>query len=675
MGVDVPDLDDRTYDELLADVRKQLPVADEDWTDHNAHDPGITILELLAWLSESYQYQLDQIENRHRRKYAQLLDVTPDPPHTATATVRVRPSATVAGETVPAGTRLVADDDRTEHAFRTTHATTLTGASVAKVIADTPGGRTDQTPAARSGGTYFHAFGETAPAGSILYLGFDGDPLADPTAPLSLHVDFHDEGLPAPAAHGDEPVEFDPSVELAWEYCTDYRAWEWTSEWDPFEVLEDTTNTLYRSGMVTLAHPGLDRWEGVDPHTPGVLEAGPDYAWIRIRLRKPGYEIPPRFDRIRTNVIPVEHRVMGGPVRLRRADGAAETSARPHQRFEFDREPILDATVTVSGETWSRVDDFDASGPDDRHFVLHHSRGEVEFGDNVRGAVPGAGQAVRATEFTYGGGTAGNVPANSEWWFAPVEETEPESAPSWAAPPAVREAAVDSLGAATGGRTAENVDDALGRLRQDLERPYRAVTADDCEYVALHTPGLRFGRAKAIVTDEDGTGSPDCVDHDAVRVVVAPFSPRAVDRPTPSEGFLEAVRCHLERHRLLTDRVTATAPTYVDIGVRVEVELAEGYVPERRREAVVTALDEFLSPLRGFGGEGWPFGRPVYYSELYERVGDVEGIDCVTDVDVDARGDATVTDDVVEIPNTALVAPSDHSVTVSGTGRQCGEIR
>lgn len=693
MGVEIPDLDDRAYEDLLEDARKRIPAVDDAWTDHNAHDPGITILELLAWLAESYRYQLDQIEPRHRRKYAQLLGVSPRPPQPATAAVRVAPNPSVAGETVAAGTRLVADDGATERSFETTRDVVLTGASVAKVFTDTPEGRTDLTPAAAAEGTYFHAFGETAAAGSTLYLGFETDPLASELAPLELHVDSHADNLPSRAAHGDEPVEFEPTVDLSWEYCTDYRAWESTTAWQSFDVLADTTHSLYDTGWVTLGHPGPDSWQGVAARDTRVLDQDEGYAWIRVQLETPGYEIPPQLRRGRTNVLPVAHRVAVDEERLTRADGADETNARPHQRFEFEHVPVLDAEVQVGDDTWTHTadvdpydradrtpkrgpvefttrNDFDASGPDDQHYVLDHTDGAVRFGDNIRGSVPDADEPVVAS-YVHGGGPDGNVPADSDWWFPPPPATEPDV--DWAAPMVVRNAGVSPLGPATGGRAAEDVIDALERLRRDLDRPFRAVTAADCESVALNTPGLRFGRARAVVVDGDEDG--DCVDHDEIQVVVVPFSPPAIDRPMPSDGFLEAVDCHLASHRLLTDRVTATAPTYVGIGITVEVELDPGYVADRRIAAVEDALDEFLSPLRGFDGDGWPFGRSVYYSELYERVGDVAGVDCVTDIDVVASGEGTVVDDVIDIPDTALVAPTDHTVLVEHAGRDCGEVR
>ncbi|MFB6155714.1 MAG: putative baseplate assembly protein [Haloferacaceae archaeon] len=710
MGIDVPTLDDRSYEELVEDLRKRIPIESDEWTDHNAHDPGITIAEMLAWLAESYRYELDQIEERHRRKYLQLLGTSPGPPQAATASVQVAASDAVAGETVPTGTRLVADDGRGERVFETTRDVPLTGARVARVVTDTASGRTDCSPANRAVGTYFRPFGRRARAGSAAYIGFEGDPFADPTAPLAVAVDFHTDDLPPAAVHGDESPAFEPSVELVWEYCTDYGDWDRRDAWERLEVLDDTTDALYGGGVVRLANPGPVSWEGVQRAGPPVAATDTGLSWLRVRLRRAGYEVPPQVDRIRTNVLPVEHRATVGPERLQRTDGGETTSALPHQRFVFDRSPVLDATVTVGGTEWDRVDDFDASGPDDRHYVLDETDGRVRFGDNVRGSVPVADRAVVATSYDAGGGPGGNVAADADWWFAgpdgpaPSAGREEDETPgthggetsgddggetsgddggessagiaaeaSGVAPLPVRGAEVRPLGPASGGRAAETVDGALARLLGDLDVPYRAVTAADCEYVAAHTPGLRFGRTKAVVSE--GPDSGDCTDHDVVEVVVVPYSPPFVDRPVPSEGFLEAVDCHLERHRLVTDRVDAVPPTYVGVGVDVEVELLDGYAASQRAEAVGAELDRFLSPLSGFDGNGWPFGRSVYESELYETVEGVEGVDCVLDVDVTVDGDARRRDGEVDVPDVALVYPTDHTVSVAGDRYECGGVR
>jgi uncharacterized phage protein gp47/JayE len=161
------------------------------------------------------------------------------------------------------------------------------------------------------------------------------------------------------------------------------------------------------------------------------------------------------------------------------------------------------------------------------------------------------------------------------------------------------------------------------------------------------------------------TGGTDREQADPIRVVVVPFSPPDV-RPYPSAGFLEAVDCHLKRHALLTDDVTAVAPTYLDVEVEAEIRIVEGALPEARRRACETAVREFLNALRGFEGDGWPFGRPVYVSEIYELLEETEGVDTVVDVDV-ATEDGTVSD-----RDTALPALEAVTVRILEEPEDCG---
>ena len=53
-----PDLFDRRFQDLVEIGRARLPSLAPDWTDHNAHDPGITLMELLAWVAEAQLYSL-----------------------------------------------------------------------------------------------------------------------------------------------------------------------------------------------------------------------------------------------------------------------------------------------------------------------------------------------------------------------------------------------------------------------------------------------------------------------------------------------------------------------------------------------------------------------------------------------------------------------------------------
>ena len=65
-------LDDQTFEEIVQAAEGRLPWLCPVWTDHNAHDPGITILELMAWYKEMQQYQMDQLTPAIQQKLLAL---------------------------------------------------------------------------------------------------------------------------------------------------------------------------------------------------------------------------------------------------------------------------------------------------------------------------------------------------------------------------------------------------------------------------------------------------------------------------------------------------------------------------------------------------------------------------------------------------------------------------
>jgi hypothetical protein len=56
------DLDfERRYDDLLQEALARIPVYEAEWTDLNDNEPGIAIVQLMAWLSEQLIYRLGQV--------------------------------------------------------------------------------------------------------------------------------------------------------------------------------------------------------------------------------------------------------------------------------------------------------------------------------------------------------------------------------------------------------------------------------------------------------------------------------------------------------------------------------------------------------------------------------------------------------------------------------------
>lgn len=74
MALPLPVLDDRTYAELADEARALIPGLAPAWTDHNPSDPGITLVELFAWLVEMQHFRADQVPPEHTRAFLSLLN-------------------------------------------------------------------------------------------------------------------------------------------------------------------------------------------------------------------------------------------------------------------------------------------------------------------------------------------------------------------------------------------------------------------------------------------------------------------------------------------------------------------------------------------------------------------------------------------------------------------------
>ena len=74
MPIALPQLDDRSFDDLVAEALARIPALAPEWTDHNPSDPGITLVELFAYLSDILIYRLDQVTQANTRAFLKLLN-------------------------------------------------------------------------------------------------------------------------------------------------------------------------------------------------------------------------------------------------------------------------------------------------------------------------------------------------------------------------------------------------------------------------------------------------------------------------------------------------------------------------------------------------------------------------------------------------------------------------
>lgn len=331
----------------------------------------------------------------------------------------------------------------------------------------------------------------------------------------------------------------------------------------------------------------------------------------------------------------------------------------PNQRFDLSlsdgyvQDIQLSVKVMREGEVywqdWTRVEDFDSSGALDTHFVFDEKANQIVFGDGIKGAIPEVvdDSSIRIIKLVTGKGSGGNVEAGKI-----SEVVQPYDN---------RNIICKNSLPAGGGLDPESIEEAQLRARRGLSEVQRAVTFEDIEKLALSTPGLRVARAKAIVNSQKTSNGRET---NWIDVVVVPYSNKA--KPRPGKKFISMVCRHLNLHRLITTEINVFPPEYVEVSVMATVVFKPGYKPDK--DKVNNRLKEFLSPLGdGDGRKGWEFGRPVYVSEIYEVIENIDGVDYVNSVKLYASGSGWSLGEQgsVKIGPNSLVCSGIHRIEVS----------
>ncbi|MFS0555389.1 putative baseplate assembly protein [Brevibacillus sp. 179-C9.3 HS] len=731
-------LDDRYFEEIVEQAKNGITKLQPEWGDHRHHDPGITLLEMFAWLMEMQQYYLNRITEKNERKFLQLMGVRPENQKCATTDVTF---FGVSEEAIlPEKTRLFAGN----LPFETEHSLVLVPASLDRVLVHTESQTTDVSSSNAHNGVSYYAFGQEPKTGNRIYLGFDQPLPVGKAVSIGLRL-FED--YPVPIVPLTPTSFFVPSASLVWEY---YGQNDRTQQmgWSPISRVSDETMNFSFSGRVLIELEGEMK--------PLMLYPANDQPrfWLCVTMRAGRFELAPRMEKIELNTVSVVQKEtfsevwefdgtgqaeqslvltsslpLDGTVEVQWKEGrgwysgwdedepdqadtgvfsyrvfrdpghgtttirfgsempvgsrnirviayqsdwagqrlVGESNGLPNQVFRLNTQSILPESLVIQvarqvedspfpfWEDWTLVTDFDRSGPQDRHFMLVDSDGsEVVFGNNEHGAIPERveGMAgIRIISCQSGEGAKGNVQGDQITRFLPrnrqrtaVEVTNPRPA--------------------SGGSDRETIDQAKRRMRMEWKKPQRAVTAEDYEAIALAVPGLRVARAKAIPLYRVGElGASEQNAAAQMTVVIVPFS----DQPTPlpSEGFLRTVRHQLEQRRLLTTEVHVVAPAYIKVTVFATIVVDPAFAD--KKQIVLQALKQYLTPLDVHNpsthqGKGWEFGRPVYKSDLYEVLNQIEGVLYVTDLWIAAEGTGIIRDEGgdIQIPPHALVYSGEH---------------
>lgn len=87
MSLQSPNLDDRRFDDLVDEARQHIIQKCPEWTDLSPNDPGMVLLELFAYLTETMLYRLNRIPEKAYIEFLRLIGVKLQPPSAATVTL------------------------------------------------------------------------------------------------------------------------------------------------------------------------------------------------------------------------------------------------------------------------------------------------------------------------------------------------------------------------------------------------------------------------------------------------------------------------------------------------------------------------------------------------------------------------------------------------------------
>lgn len=618
MPLQAPQLDNLAFADIVAQAKLLIPRYAPEWTNFNESDPGITLVELFAWLTEITNYRLNQVPDLNYIKFLQLIGIELQAARPASVEVTFslsRPD--LSSVIVPKGTQVAAAGGAgSPIVFETDEALVAIGATLDAVQTFDGARYSNITNKNSNPGQWFYPFSAKAQPGSALLLGFASS-LPFPSDQINLAVNLFGDPNVRPVLKSGALLP--PPATLAWEY------WNGAA-WIAVNLDSDGTRAFTQDGHILFPGPGASLKLAV------LGSVGAPHYWIRGRVVAATYEMPPKLTAIRTNTIRATQAITFNDEVLGSSDGT------PNQSFTLVNTPVvvLDNPVVVRNSDgskvtvnslqlevdegsgflgWQQVDDFFSATKNDRVYMLNTNTGVVTFGDGEHGRVPaaaGPGNIV-ARVYRSGGGSQGNVGANTLTQI----QTYVESVNT-----------VTNYGPATGGTDEETVADAKLRASRALKSNDRAVTGEDFASLAIEAPGANVRRAVALPLYH-----PNFPDGQIPGVVTVVVVPNSLDpNPLPNQTTLKAVCVYLDRRRLLTSEVYVAGAVYRKVKIAVQLIVDPGADLATVKNNVQSSLTTFFHPLTGGNdGTGWPFGGTIYYSDVYRRIIQIDGVQRIQD--------------------------------------------
>lgn len=671
----IPDLDDITYEQLIQRAVHKIPLLTNEWTDFNRHDPGITTLEIYAWLTDMLNYYMNATGSVHIMKYMKLLGITPLKKQAAEAWVCVETDH--ASTILPEGFPIYAQNK----CFVCEKTTEITDNRFVALLYENQGKVENLTAFAGEDGSYAKVFRVENKETGNLYFEFEKG--LDMQTRLFITVKEYQE-------RNELPKDFHLSA-LS---CSFFDG----ENWADVEIAEDQTNGLLRSGVLALHLPATMK--------KCVIKEGLEGFYLRVTIKENQFDVTPELGKIFLNPVKMiqkeefaknisyeytkENKYYEIPCYVSGQDKIAvgvkhekkeDTFCLVHGfesskedicfvdmekkciKFTNEMEPAEGSEVDVflskedfitemeigitdgcagqelpffindpyelqlilmreeNGKTlyqhWKYLPSLEQASYEDKVFTYNQENNSIQFGDGIHGMVPQTGDVVYISECSLSDYEQGNVLQGE------IRIIKDENYANLRA---------FNTAMATGGREADSIPKMQQRFEQKLLEQNRVVSPGDYEKLIKDIPGLMIRGAKVISAREYCKYHMTTYKPYDIYVVVCPYSMKPKDKL--NSKYHDYICNYLEQYRMINTNVKVVAPVYGCINMSGRIRIIGNETAAKKE------IEVFLQNYLQEKQEACCFGATISYGDIFMQIELLDSVERVEELHLSLGGTA-----------------------------------
>ncbi len=698
--IELENLNDVSLDNILDEAKNQIRYINPEWTDFQESDPGITLVELFAWLKSVQHEYLNRILPGVERKFLKLLDITMRKNRGSETLLHV--SDLSEDVTLPVRTPWRSGD----MIFENVNHQTLISSKILSVSFENPEFPSETEYYRFDGNKTFYLFGKDIDRknddGALrrFTINFDSAIPKDSIFNLYFSVYSGDNLKRNPIKNVDK---FARMADISWEY---YGEENGVLGWHKLEIVKDNTYDFLFSGIVKIKIPGK-----IEP-------LNEEYK-IRVTLDYDEYDYPPRINNIISNVFRAcqnetkcenttikksdispnrtfklfTHTAIYGRsyVYYKKKGGWVETDLATFKSDVKNGELIVDVS-----EAWDLITDIHndeeafmvvscdqdfkdqlclGSGTGtsaqyveiDLQKILQNSFeimiSEIVDGEEIFYKWTSTDDLYSSDKYDrhyvmdykrkiliFGDHEHGMAPriGKNNIKLCSLRYTEGENSNTKegiiskviSKNSTLKSARVDQIVPATGGEDRETLEHARARAADLFKKPGRAVTIKDYEEIVRKTPGLTFTNVKILPGYMEGE---DVVKQNCVTVAVRWNKKIGLTLP-PS--FEKNIMNQINKYRLINTKVKVVSPAYVGISISGDITIDSSYREKDR--LIEKEIKNFIDDIN------IELGQTLHFGDLFgmiDRLKYVSRLDKLRIIPIGNVGYKNISDDIVIPPN------------------------